>query len=194
MPIPKHKRVRKAAVKKSIRDLLEALGFNLRNADLRKTPERVANVLIAETFPELRANLFTTFPSKSSSMVTLVNHTTYTRCPHHLERVKLSVSISYLPKGRLLGLSKLARIADYYASGLMLQEEVTEGIAEGLTGALKPKGVAVHIRGLHLCMRARGVKSRDSECVTTFLTGGFDEDPRTRKEFFDTINNYKERN
>jgi GTP cyclohydrolase I len=134
--------------------------------------------------------LFATFPSEYESLIILKNHKTYTRCPHHLERVILEIDVGYIPDGRLIGLSKLARISDYFSKGLMLQEEIADGIANGLMNALKPKGVAVFIEGLHMCMQARGVETNGSVVTSKFL-GLFLEDSHkglaARTEFLTLI-------
>jgi len=100
---------------------------------------------------------------------------------------ELDISIGYVPNGRLLGLSKLARIADYMSTGFMLQEEIGDNIAEGLMNALQPKGVAVYIRGRHTCMRARGVKSTHSTTITSRMSGVFLDNVGAREEFLSMV-------
>ena len=123
-------------------------------------------------------------------MIVLTNHRAFTRCPHHLERVILDVNIGYIPDGKLLGLSKLARIADYFSRGLMLQEEIADGIAIGLMDALKPKGVAVYLEGVHMCMQSRGVET-NGKVTTSKMLGIFLEDSykglAAREEFLAII-------
>jgi GTP cyclohydrolase I len=174
----------------AVRQLLAALQFDLNNADMIDTPKRVARMLIAEVTPdedESILDLLRTFPSDHDAMVTLINHRAFTRCPHHMMPVEMDISIAYIPNGRLIGLSKLIRIADYYSRGWMLQEEIASGIADGLSGALKPLGVAVYIRGRHMCVRGRGVRSTNSEFVTTKVTGLFKEDVKSREEFMSIV-------
>jgi len=170
-----------------IKQFLTHLGLDLDDPDLKDTPKRVANLWIKELGleldPEKKVKLFNTFPSKYTSMVTLVKHRAFSRCPHHLERVVMDISIAYIPNGKLLGISKLARIANYFSAGLMLQEEIAESIAHGLMEALEPLGVAVHIKGNHMCMMSRGVESTHSAIVTTCIKGLFKEDPAAREEF-----------
>lgn len=148
-----------------------------------------------EMMIEPTKKLFSTFPSTHTSMVTLIGHKTFSRCPHHLERVEMEVSVAYIPEGRLLGISKLARIADYYSAGLMLQEEIAEGIAAGLMGALKPKGVAVHIVARHMCMISRGVKATHASIATSCMKGIFLGDGvmnlSAKEEFLQTVMAYK---
>lgn len=171
-------------VKAGVKLILLGLGRNLNNADLKGTPDRVARLLVSEVLVRPTKKLFQAFPSKFTSMVTLINHRAFTRCPHHFERVEMDVNIAYIPDGRLLGLSKLGRIADYYSSGLMLQEEIAEGIANGLMDVLRPKGVAVYIEAKHMCMASRGLKSTHAKVATSCIKGIFKEDASAKEEFF----------
>ena len=165
---------------KDITSILNTLEFDLFDPNFVDTPKRVAAVWKAEFLhPTLEglAGLITVFPEKHDQMVIISNHTTWTRCPHHLERVKLKVSIGYL-QGEdhfVVGASKLPRIADYFAKTLTMQETLTDTIANAIEHYLKPKGVGVHIIGQHHCMCARGVES-DGVMVTTALKGNFLED------------------
>ena len=193
MPRATRKTIKFKDTKNAIKTLLQMLGYDLRNNDIKDTPSRVAKLLIEETEPpkgETLKKLLQTFPSEFESMVCLRNHKSFTRCPHHLERVILNIHIGYIPSGRLIGLSKLARIADYFSQGLMLQEEVAEGIARGLSDALKPKGIAVFIEGEHLCMQARGIKTTGTITASKML-GVFLEASNAglaaREEFFNVI-------
>lgn len=188
MPRNPEKKKQMAEIQKAVKSLLDALGRDTHHVELKDTPRRVAKMLYTEICekPDLK-RLIQTSPYEYKSAVTVVNHRSYTRCPHHLERVELDVSIAYLPKGRLLGVSKLPRIADYCASGLMLQEELTDAIAEIIEEAAKPLGVAVYVRGRHMCMRARGVKSYNSEMITMALKGVYLTDPSAKEEFLEAI-------
>lgn len=175
-------------VQRAVKNLLNMLHLDTNHPDLHGTPTRVAKMLIAEVEPpEDITSLLRAFPSDHDAMVTLIDHRTFTRCPHHLMPAELDISVAYIPNGQLLGLSKLARIADYFSRGFMLQEEIASGIADGLQNALKPLGVAVYIEGKHTCMRARGVKSTHSNTVTSVVRGFFKEDAKARDEFFNVI-------
>lgn len=192
MPSSRERRKRQGKVADHVKSILKILGYDLRNKHLSKTPSRVARIYMQELdLATLRKQplkkLLSTTPSKYKSMIILRNHKTQTRCPHHLERVNLVISIGYIPNGKLLGLSKLARIANYYSEGLMLQEEIAEMIAEGIQGAVKPKGVGVAITAEHGCIQCRGVKSKDSDVVTSEMRGIFLDDPSTKQEFLDYI-------
>lgn len=188
MPISRVKKIKTQALEQSVKLMLESLGYDLSHQDIRDTPKRVARTLINELQDKTNLKkLFSSFSLGHDVMIALVNHKTYTRCPHHLERVILKVSIGYISNDRVIGLSKLARIADYYSKGLMLQEEIVTGIAEGLMLALKPKGVAVVAEGRHMCMMARGVETSGT-VMTSKMMGLFLEDSpaglAARQEFF----------
>jgi GTP cyclohydrolase I len=188
MPSPRVEKVRAQKVNKAVRDLLLALGFDLNNQELRRTPARMTKLLVDELSRKPDpSKLFQVSKYPFSSMITMRNHLCFTRCPHHFEKVEMVISISYIPNGWIIGYSKLARIANYFSQGLMLQEEIADGIVDGLMAALKPKGVAVHIIGKHNCARARGVRSINAEMVTTTMRGCYLKEPETREEFFHSL-------
>lgn len=174
-------------VEMKVKDLLRSLNYDLLHPDIRDTPKRVARLLTEYVKPKEGPPELRSFPSSFNSMVSVVDHRCYTKCPHHLETVEMDVSISYIPNGRILGISKFSRVADYMSKGLMVQEEIAEMIAESLMAALEPKGVGVFIQGRHMCVRSRGVKSYNSDMVTTVVRGMFFDDVKTREEFFSTI-------
>lgn len=182
MPVPKWKQLKINRLKTAIRSILETLGYNLKDENLKDTPDRVAHLWLEELYrPKPTRKLFQVFEEEHDQMITFIGHQTWTRCPHHFERVKLIVSIGYIPKGYILGLSKLARIADFYAKGLVLQENYTDNLAEGLFNSLQPKGVGVHVLGYHGCMQARGVRT-SGFVLTASLKGEFLESA-VRQEF-----------
>jgi len=164
-------------IRDGIASILEHLGFDLEDPNFVDTPRRVALVWMNEFCqPTLKGlgEIITVFPEKHDQMIIISNHTCWTRCPHHLERVKLKVSIGYLQgeEHLVVGASKLPRIADYFAKTLTMQETLTDTIANAIDHYLKPKGVGVHIVGQHHCMCARGVES-DGVMLTTALRGNF---------------------
>lgn len=180
--VRKHKKVTYA-----VKKLLSELDYDLENQDMKDTPKRVAKLLEGYVTPVGGPPELRVFESNYDSMITVVDHRAYTKCPHHLETVEMDISIAYIPNGRLLGVSKIGRVADYFSKGLMLQEEVADLIVTGLMEALHPLGVAVFIQGRHMCIRSRGVKSYNSDMVTTVVKGMFKEDIKSREEFFSTI-------
>jgi GTP cyclohydrolase I len=192
MPKNKKKHKQMLDIQKSVEMLLKALGRDIKNPELKKTPYRVAKLLYEEICDKgdiKKLIQWSPYPYKSAIMVR--NHRTYSRCPHHLEKVELDVSIAYIPNGAILGVSKLPRIADYFSKGLMLQEEITDGIADAIEGAFppvfKPLGIGVSVTGRHLCMRSRGVKSPNSEMITNCFKGVYLDEPAAREEFFRSL-------
>lgn len=182
MPRKKETQERIRRLEKLFREILQTLGFDLRNQHLKDTPKRAA-LLWWKELGDTRAprNIFRVFKSEQEGMVSLLDHKTFTRCPHHLERVELTVNIAYIPDGYVIGASKLARLADYLAHGLVTQEDFTQELGETLQKLLKPKGVIVVVDGIHFCMRARGVKTQGS-MRTSYVTGVFLDEGRARDE------------
>lgn len=163
-----------------IKGLLTALDLDPdADPELLRTPERVAK-LFYEEFNVPQPALVTSL-SSYDHLVVLTDHQAWTRCPHHLERVKLWVTLGYLPDKRLLGVSKLARLVDWCCSGLHLQEDVTNLILDRLQGLLHPAGCGCLITGKHLCLSARGPRST-GVIRTSALAGNFREG-RVRSEF-----------
>jgi GTP cyclohydrolase I len=111
----------------------------------------------------------------------------YSLCEHHLLPFYGRAHVAYMPRGRIVGLSKLPRVVDVFARRLQVQERLTTQIAEALDEALRPYGVAVVIEAYHLCMMMRGVQKQNSQTVTSALTGVFRSDPKTRSEFLELI-------
>lgn len=172
-----------------MKEILKVLGYSITNEHLRETPKRVARIFYEELdttrvkSKKVLKKLYSVTKTSYDSMIVFRNHKTQTRCPHHLERVELDISIGYIPNKKLIGLSKLGRIADYFSQGLMLQEEIAESIANGLQQALEPKGVGVCIKAEHGCIKCRGLESKDSDVVTSVMRGIFLDDLSTRTEF-----------
>lgn len=166
-----------------IHEMLELMGFDAQSPNFKNTPARVARMWKAFLHPEPCS--FTSFPLEGKGgMICVKNHECWSFCPHHLLPVKYTVKIGYLPEGgKVLGLSKLARIADCAMCCLPLQEDLAELIARPIIEQIQPKGVGVVIHGEHLCMRMRGVESRCASAMTTFMWGLFRSDHRAREEF-----------
>jgi GTP cyclohydrolase I len=150
----------------------QLLLLGLEGPNYEDTPARVAKMWGDNLRIELPK--MTSFPLRGKpSMILIKDHLAYGQCPHHLLPVKYTFRIGYIPNKRVLGLSKLARIADYYASKLYLQEEIPYLICEAIEEAIDPKGSACLIQGEHLCMHMRGVESEGSSAVSSYLSGIF---------------------
>ncbi len=188
MTSPEDKKKLEERLIKHLGECIKLLGYDLKDGNFRDTPKRIARMWMDELHIDqpATARLFSVFEEDHDQMITLIGHKTWTRCPHHFEKVLLEVSIGYVPNGRVLGLSKLARIADYYAKGLVLQERYVENVVNGLMDALNPLGVGIHVKGNHLCMQARGVKT-SGYVITTALRGIFNEKPDTKQEFLNYV-------
>jgi GTP cyclohydrolase IA len=173
------------------RRMLVALGEDPERDGLVDTPRRVAESLIyltegygADPRQVVGSALY---EHKGDDLVTVRDIPFYTLCEHHLLPFFGRCHIGYLPKGKVIGLSKLPRLVDVFAHRLQLQERLTRQIAEAIDSALRPRGVAVVIEARHLCMEMRGVEKADSETVTSCLLGEFREDATVRAEFLDLV-------
>lgn len=168
-------------VKNAVSRMLSCLGMDTRDPNLKDTPRRVAHMW-AEWLTPKTLDL-TCFESESSSLVTLNNHKSVSVCPHHMLPFELMFNIAYIPQDYVLGLSKLSRLANFVSGSFMLQEHISELVCELLNVLVQPKGVAVSVRGVHGCMRLRGVMSEGSTNTVT-LKGVFLTDEKARAEFY----------
>jgi GTP cyclohydrolase I len=177
-------------VAQMVRSMLEALGEDPAREGLRATPDRVARSLAFLTSGygmDPRAVVGEAlFEAEYDEMVT-VHLEVYSLCEHHLLPFFGRCHIAYLPSGKIVGLSKLARLAEVYARRLQVQERLTTEIANAIDEILEPKGVGVVIEAQHLCMMMRGVEKQHSSAVTSCMLGRFRIDPRTRSEFLSLI-------
>ncbi|ADD03272.1 GTP cyclohydrolase I [Thermoanaerobacter mathranii subsp. mathranii str. A3] len=185
----------KEKIKKAVRDILEAIGENPDREGLLETPDRVAR-MYEEIFAGLHTNVkdvIKIFQEDEHQEIILVKDIPlYSMCEHHLLPFIGVAHVAYLPrKGRILGLSKLARIVDILAKRPQLQERLTSEIADTIMEAVNPLGVAVVIEAEHLCMTMRGVKKPGSKTVTSALRGIFRTDQKSRAEVMSLINSKK---
>ena len=176
-----------AAVPAVVRNLLAALGEDPEREGLRGTPRRVGESLRYLT-SGYDADLKTLlngaiFDGPADEMVVVRDIELYSLCEHHLLPFFGKCHVGYLPKGKILGLSKVPRIVDAFARRLQVQERLTTQIAEAIMEAARPLGVGVVIEAYHLCMMMRGVQKQNSRAVTSCMLGGFKSDHRTRGEF-----------
>ena len=172
------------AAEVAVRDLLVALGHDPTSEHLSDTPRRVAWAY-AELLTPSSFDL-TTFPNDEGydELVLARDIPFQSLCQHHLLPFHGVAHVGYIPAGRILGLSKLARVVELFARGLQVQERLTSQVAGWLEEKLEPKGVGVVLEAEHLCMSLRGVKATGSRTVTSALRGLVRDDPRTRAEFF----------
>ena len=176
-----------------VKSLLKELGEDPARDGLKKTPERVAKSLTYLT-RGYRQNVKAVvngayFASGTNHMVILKNIELYSMCEHHLLPFFGSCAIGYISQGKVLGVSKLARIVDMYARRLQIQERLTEQIADAVMKEADAEGVGVVIRAKHLCMMMRGVEKQNSEMVTSAVLGSFRSDEKVRGEFLSLVNN-----
>ena len=170
-----------------VRKELELIGEDPQREGLVKTPERVAKAMawltrgyeldVAEVVGDA------VFEEEHESMVMVRDIELYSMCEHHMLPFFGKAHIAYIPKGRIVGLSKLPRIVEVFARRLQVQERLTEQIAQAIQDVLQPEGVGVVIECEHLCMMMRGVEKQNSRTITSALKGSFKSDPATRDEF-----------
>lgn len=174
-----------------VRLMLEGMGEDVGRDGLTRTPERVANFYAELTegmWQDARAEIVPLPGDSHDEMVIVKDISIASVCEHHLAPFVGKVHIAYIPKGgRIVGLSKLARIAEIFARRLQLQERLTQQIADTLFEELKPIGVMVVIEAEHTCMTLRGVKKPGAKTITSSVLGGFRKDPRTRAEAMSLI-------
>jgi GTP cyclohydrolase I len=171
-----------------IREQLRQIGEDPDREGLLKTPERVERSLKWLT----RGNDLTVeevigdaiFSEDHHNMVLVKDIEMYSMCEHHMLPFFGKVHIAYIPDGRIVGLSKLARVVEVFSRRLQVQERLTDQIAAALMDALQPQGVGVIIEAAHLCMMMRGVEKQNSKTVTSAVRGIFSDCPMTRAEFF----------
>ncbi|TYQ16849.1 UNVERIFIED_CONTAM: GTP cyclohydrolase I [Acetivibrio alkalicellulosi] len=182
----------KQRVKNAVREILIAIGDNPDREGLRETPDRVAKM-----YEEIFAGLYTdpktlvkVFQEDSHEEMILVKKIPlYSVCEHHLLPFVGEANVVYIPKkGRIMGLSKLARIVDIVAKKPQLQERLTSEVADIVMETINPLGVAVVVEAEHLCMTMRGIKKPGSKTVTSALRGIIKTDAKTRSEVMSLIN------
>lgn len=168
--------VDKVKVEAAIRLLLEGIGEDINREGLIDTPERVARMyeeICGGLNQDAAEHLSKTFTSLSSEMVIEKDIVFYSLCEHHLMPFYGKAHIAYIPDGKVVGLSKLARTVEVFAKRPQIQEQLTGQIADAVMNTLKPKGVMVYIEAEHMCMTMRGVKKPGSKTVTTACRGAF---------------------
>lgn len=171
--------------------IIEDLGENLDREGLIKTPERAAKAM-AYLCRGYNQDLHSVvndavFSSDNDDMIIVKDIELYSLCEHHVLPFIGRAHVAYLPRGKVIGLSKIARIVDMYARRLQIQENLTVQIADAISEVIQPAGVAVTIEAEHLCMKMRGVEKQNSTMKTSVMLGAFRESQATRMEYLQLI-------
>ena len=177
-------------IRAAVREILHAVGENPDREGLRDTPDRVARMyeeLFAGLHADARDYLSKTFTQKYDEIVLERDIRFQSLCEHHLLPFFGKAHLAYLPNGKIVGLSKLARVVEVLSLRAQVQERMTEELADLLMEALVPRGVAVILEASHTCMTVRGIRKSDSVCVTSAMRGVFKEKQTTRAELMSLI-------
>jgi len=178
-------------MKDNFANIISAIGEDLDRDGLRDTPERAAKAFqfltrgYHQNLDEVVNNAI--FESDNDEMVLVKDIEVYSLCEHHLLPFIGKCHVAYLPQGKVIGLSKIARIVDMYARRLQIQENMTKQIAETIMEVTGAKGVAVVLEAKHLCMMMRGVEKQNSMMTTSMMLGAFRDGSSTRSEFLSLI-------
>lgn len=174
-------------IKDHIRRILVELGEDPDRPGLQRTPERVEQSLqfLTQGYGQSATTEIgnALFQETHNNMVLVRDIEFYSLCEHHLLPFYGKAHVAYIPHGRIVGLSKMARVVDVFARRLQVQERMTDQIADALESELRPRGVGVVVDAAHLCMMMRGVQKQGSRTITSAMRGSFLDDPRTREEF-----------
>ncbi len=180
-----------AALERLVRDLLKEIGEDPAREGLERTPARVAKAYRyltsgygQDVHDVLNGALFT---EEYDEMVVVKDIDFASLCEHHLLPFVGRCHIAYMPSRKIVGLSKIARLVEMFSRRLQVQERLTTQIAQTINDVLQPRGVAVVMEALHLCMIMRGVEKQNSKAVTSAMLGAFRENPETRAEFMELI-------
>lgn len=172
-------------------DLITSIGEDITRDGLQKTPERAAKAFgfLTQGYQQSLEILVNgaVFASDNDEMVVVKDIEFYSLCEHHLLPFVGKAHIAYLPQGKVLGLSKIARITDMYARRLQIQENMTKQIADAIQQVTGAAGVGVVLEAQHFCMMMRGVQKQQSSTVTSMMLGEFRDNSRTRQEFLHLI-------
>jgi GTP cyclohydrolase I len=171
--------------------IIEGLGEDLQREGLIKTPERAAKAIayLCRGYDQDLQSVLNDaiFPSNNDDMVIVKDIELYSLCEHHILPFIGRAHVAYLPRGKVIGLSKIARIVDMYSRRLQIQENLTVQIADAISEVIQPAGVAVTIEAEHLCMKMRGVEKQNSTMKTSVMLGTFRESQATRMEYLQLI-------
>ena len=177
-------------IEQAVRLLLEGMGEDVNREGLIDTPDRIARMyeeIYGGMEEDAATHLSRTFTVDSSEMVVEKDITFYSMCEHHMLPFYGKVHIAYIPDGKVVGLSKLARTVEVYAKRPQMQEQLTAQIADALMEHLKPQGAMVMIEAEHMCMTMRGIKKPGSRTVTYVTRGIFEKDTELQNRFFQMV-------
>lgn len=179
-----------SGIEDNIKRLLQFIGEDPERGGLRETPRRVAKAWAhwCSGYGKNPADILKVFEDgaeKCDEMVIVKDIPIYSKCEHHLADIFGTATIAYIPNGKIVGLSKLARLADMFARRLQVQERLTNQIADALEEHLQPKGVGVIIRARHMCMESRGICQQGHYTITSALRGVLKDKPEARAEFME---------
>ncbi|KIO23216.1 hypothetical protein M407DRAFT_244852 [Tulasnella calospora MUT 4182] len=188
---PTERKAREQKLAAAVRVILEGIGEDPAREGLLKTPERFAQALLWMTkgYEERLSDVINdaVFAEDNDEMVIVRDIDVFSLCEHHLVPFTGKISIGYIPKGLVLGLSKLARIAETFSRRLQVQERLTRQVAIAVEEAIRPRGVAVVMEATHLCMAMRGVQKPGATTVTSTMRGVFRDRAKTREEFLTLV-------
>jgi GTP cyclohydrolase I len=186
-----------APIRDLVTQMITALGEDPRRAGLVKTPQRVEEALGALTrgYRQSLEDVIhgAVFEEAYDQMILVKDIDFYSLCEHHLLPFYGKVHVAYIPAGRILGLSKIPRVVEFFSRRLQLQERMTTEIADSIAQAIRPRGVGVVVEGFHLCVAMRGVEKLNATMTTSALLGDFREDRATRAEFLALLGHPRER-
>jgi len=176
-----------ATFEELVAEMIRRLGDDPDREGLKRTPERVAKSLafLTQGYGMKSEDVINgaLFEECHRNMVLVKDIEMYSLCEHHLLPFFGKVHVAYIPKGKIVGLSKIARLVDVYARRLQVQERLTEQIAQAIWERVEPEGVGVVVEAYHLCMMMRGVQKQNSKTITSAMRGSFLENQMTRDEF-----------
>lgn len=179
-------------IKKNMTSIMKALGLDLEDDSLAETPSRIAKMYVTEIFKGLKPENFpkiTTIKNtmKFDEMVSVCGIRVLSVCEHHFVTIDGYATVAYIPKSKVIGLSKINRIVDYFSTRPQVQERLVKQITDCLSAILETNDVAVHIKAKHYCVISRGVRDMESETTTTDLRGKFRDNHSLRTEFLRSV-------
>ena len=178
-------------IQASMQQIMETLGLDLSDDSLAQTPQRIAKMYLSELFSGLDYASFPTFTCIENKMgvdemIKVSDINVSSTCEHHFITIDGTATVAYIPQGKVLGLSKINRLVMFFSRRPQVQERLTRQILVALQTLLETQNVAISIKAIHYCVKARGIMDTNSQTQTTALGGAFKTDPKTRAEFLAT--------